>query len=193
MAIKTSFLDIYVEKYNLSDITEVVRRHLADLEKALDHMSKFAVDSKKFDEVVQLHAAEIFDLIDRVTQHVKNWKDWSFKSVLSSLKFVINIANEISQITNDLYSKVAATDGTLATKLAFGQNLVSFVWFAIDPLKNKFTWIPFKKSIERSAVKYVAKIGLQAAFDMFDVKDATVKTMSVDKPTGTVKCLKALA
>lgn len=191
----SNFLDVYLNKYKLTDVSSVVQKHIEELEKSLHDMYLTAPDSKKFDDVAKAHVVDLVDLTERVKQHLSKWH-FSWTNVWGSLKFVLNISNEVSQIVNSLYTETAGKDYSTAKQLAFGQDLVWFVWSTINPLKDKYTWIPFKKTIEHKVVRNVAKIGLQAAFDILDVNKPEAKAVAKIMSTGTTstvnKCLRPL-
>jgi len=63
-------------------------------------------------------------------------------------------------------------------KLEFGKDLTYFIWMTVDPLEGYFNWLPFKKSLEKWIVRWLAGYALETAMDMLEAQG--ISTFSVE-------------
>lgn len=165
------FIDTYMKKYRVGDISSSTRKNLDKLEEKLDSITKKAKGGLSFLDAIKQHGEEIGDLIERVQQHFDGWK-FTLKNAFSSLQFVYSIAIEIYQIIDTMKDEIVPEGLTgekaWESKKTFGKQLVYFVWKTIGPFDKKYNWVPFKKTIERKLVMWLAGMGLEAARKMFN-------------------------
>lgn len=185
-----SFLDTYVKKYRLDKLDTKTKKNVHKLEKKLDDWQYFPLGKGlSFEDVIKDHANFIADLIERVSEQFGGWTRWklSFKQIWSSFRFVISIATEVYQIVEKIKSSlvfdtVSEAEGNVL-KRKFGQDLVWFIWTAVGPMNKTLTWLPFRKTIEKMIVRWIAGMGLDAAKDLFQAnKEITSFAMNTDTP-----------
>lgn len=180
------FLDSYLNKYRLDEITTKAKASLDKVEKDLEKILQENEQNPAFDECVKRFGPQVADLVERFSAHFASLNGWSLETVAQSLRFVINIGTEVYQIVEtvkDLVVKPKMTPAEAHTaKVEFGQNLCYFVWMTVDPLKEKLSWLPFKKTIEKKVVFWVAGMALEHTVDLF-AANAGVSLMEVGKPT----------
>ena len=146
-----SFIDTYMKKHRIGDISKSTRKGLDKLEKKLDAITAKAKDGLSFLGAVKDYGDEIGDLIERVKKHFDGWK-FTTENALASFQFVISISTEVFQIIDAMKDEIVP-DGLTGEKAweakkKFGQQLVYFIWKSVGPFDKKFNWIPFKKTIE---------------------------------------------
>jgi len=183
-----SFIDTYIEKYRLDSIKPKTKKNLAALENKLSDATN---DASSFEDIIKDQADIITDLINRVSEHFRGRK-FSFKNVVSSFRFVISISTEIYQIVEQIKSSIISRDMTeneiAAAKHDFGVDLVWFVWMTVGPLDKVFTWMPFKKTIEKMLVRWIAGMALKSAVDLFTT-NKEVSSFAVNAKTEHIKAL----
>lgn len=165
-----SFIDTYMKKHRIGDISSSVRKNLAKLEKVLDSVTKKAKKGLSFLDAIKDYGDEIGDLIERVQQHFDGWK-FTLTGAFSSFRFVYSIAIEVYQIIDAMKDEIVP-DGLTGeqawqAKRVFGKNLIFFIWKTVGPLDKRFNWIPFKKTIEKKLVLWLAGMGMDTARSMF--------------------------
>lgn len=165
------FLDSYLSKYRLDTITDKAKSSLEKVEKDIEKMLEQNDKNPAFEQSVQKFGPQIADIVERFSAHFANLDGWSFSTVAKSLRFVMNIGTEVWQIVDSVSDLVVTSDMTPGqahdAKVEFGQHLTYFVWSTVDPLKDRFSWIPFKKSIEKKLVFWVAEMALEHTVDLF--------------------------
>lgn len=185
----TGFLQKYLDKNKLAEMAPSVIKNLAELEKELSSQTQESSNSS-FEEVMKDYGPAIADLISRISARLKDVK-LSFPSVWNTLKFVIDISKEVYQMVEGVQAKLipagTAPDVAETKKVAFGIDLVYFIWKTIDPLKEKFGWVPFKATLEKWLVRKLALAGIQHAISFFKTNPQLlpfnqVKVASVDNP-----------
>ena len=174
------FLNHYLDKHRLDNMPNSYKKNLERLENNLDRKIQATGNaSKKFEDVIAKYASEVSDLIERLSKHIANTNLKSLTGIMSSFKFVISIGTEVYQIveaiSDDIVNSGMNETEAQEAKIDFGKHLVYFVWKTIDPLKGRLVWIPFKATIEKKIVFWVAGMGLEAAIGLFDAKDAEAK------------------
>lgn len=176
-----SFLDTYVKKYRLDKLSSGTKKNLVKLETQLDKVTKKAAKGVSFLDSIKDHANTISDLIERVAKHFDGWK-LGLTTVLPSLRFVISIATEVYQIVEQMHDSIVQSGMTKEqqseAKLAFGKDLVWFVWTTVGPFDKVLTWLPFRKTIEKKLVHWIAGMGLEAALDLFSANSQDVSSFS---------------
>lgn len=165
-----SFIDTYMKKHRLGDLSKTTRKHLNQLEKKLDAVTKKAKKGLSFLDSIKNHGELIGDLIERVQQHFDDWK-LTWKTAFSTFSFVTSIAIEVYQIIDTMQDEVVP-DGLTGeqaweAKKKFGKELIFFIWKTVGPLDKILTWIPFRKTIEKNIVMWLAGMGLETARKMF--------------------------
>ena len=90
------------------------------------------------------------------------------------------------QIVNEMRDRVVPAgvtgDAAWEVQRAFGQDLTYFVWKAVGPFDKKYNWIPFKKTIEKKLVKWLAGMGLEAARKLFSANKEVASFSSNNIP-----------
>lgn len=163
-----SFIDTYMKKHRIGDISSASRKSLDKLEKKLDSITKNAKNGASFLDSIKEYGEEIGDLIERVQKHFDGWE---FSETFSSFRFISSIAIEVYQIIDSMKDEIVP-DGITGepawqAKRTFGKNLTFFIWKTVGPLDKKFNWIPFKKTIEKKLVLWLAGMGIDTARSMF--------------------------
>lgn len=186
-----SFIDTYMKKYRIGDISKGTKTNLEKIEKQLDKVTKKAKSGLSFLDAVKEYGDEIADLIERVQQHFDGWK-YSFTNLLSSFRFVYSIAMEVYQIVDAMQDEVVP-DGLTGEKAweakkKFAQELVYFIWKTVGILDKRFRWIPFKKTIEKKLVLWLSGMGMDAARNMFKA-NKEVSSFSVNNKAVFVKAI----
>ncbi len=176
------FLDHYVDKYKLDKIS-LENGRLKRLEEKIRRTINSAPTPVVFEDIIKQHGEKIADLVARVSAH---FNEWQFSKIISSFKFVINIGTEVYQIVEDMQDSII-TDGMSEeekniAKTELGKDLTYFVWMVVNPLKNKWKWLPFKGAIERWIVKWLAGMSLNAAMDYFKA-NIKIRVFSDNKDT----------
>lgn len=161
------FIDTYLDKYRLDKMPQSVQEDLNNLEKEIE---KKLPEKVAFEDVLKQYAPAISDLIARASAGMQDIK-FSF----ASFRWVINIGIEVYQIVDQMETSVVTaemnSEQRRVAKVDLGKDLVCFVWITIDPLKNYLNWLPFKKTIERGLVRWLAGYALNAAVDFLAAND----------------------
>ncbi len=176
------FLDKYTDKHYLDGLHSGTKKRLKSIESKI----KISIDSNPtkstFEDVIKKHAKQIIDLVGRVRMHFDSWE---LSKLVSTFKLVLNIGTEVYQIIENMKDSIVADDMTAEeqylAKLDLGKDLTYFVWLAVDPIKSKWNLIPFKKTIEKMIVKWLAGMALNAAMDFFNANDKSLEVFSVAK------------
>ncbi len=176
------FVNNYLDKHRLDKMPEKHKTNVENLEKKLVDKAQGnngAIDFEK--DVLVAYGPQIADLVERASKALHG--GFSF----SQFRVVINIAVEVYQLVDQMADKVIPPGYTgikaHEAKVEFGKDLTYFIWKTIDPVGNYVNWLPFKKSIERGLVRWLAGYALDAALDMLEAQKDAVTTMSADKPT----------
>jgi hypothetical protein len=148
------FLKNYLDNANLPNIDDKIKNNVDKLEGRLaDYIKKQDGD---FEQCIAKYAPAIMDLVSRVSKFFEeNPITWG--NAFNIFKFVYNIAIEAHQLV-ELLSGCVIKDGMTdeekkQAKIDFGVELIYFVWMSVDPLKGRFNWVPFKKTIVKMVVK----------------------------------------
>lgn len=188
-----SFLSTYVKKHRLNKMGDRIKNNLNKLEDRLSKVTDRVKSGVSFLDASKDHAHEIADLIERVNKHFDNW-DFTLRNLFRSFRFVVSISTEIFQIVEKMSDSIVSSDMTKVerekAKMEFGRNLVWYVWTIIGPLDGKFRWIPFKKTIEKIVVDWLARVGIDAARDLFEANNKDVSSFGVNnEERGIIKAL----
>lgn len=182
-----SFIDTYLEKYRLDEMPEKVKKNLDQLEK--DMADKVQSDDvEDFGECLAKYGAEISDLIERVSAKIDDLSIGSLSDVLNLFRFVKTIGFEAYQLV-ELLSDCVVPDGlsdeeakeAKEAKKEFGIDLTYFIWVTINPLEGKLTWLPFKKTIEKKVVRWLAGMAIDFAMDFFSANEEVTMSKAVTK------------
>lgn len=186
-----SFIDTYMKKNRLGDISSATRKNLDKLEKKLDAVTAKAKNGTSFLDSIKNHGEQIGDLIERVQQHFSGWK-FTWRNSFSTFQFIYNIAIEVYQIIDTMHDEIVPEGVTgekaWEAKSEFGKQLIYFVWKAIGPLDKTLNWIPFKKTIEKKLVLWIAGMGLESARKLFSA-NKEVSSFSANTDTVFMKAL----
>ncbi len=190
-----SFLDQYLNKHRLEKLPEKAKKKLAKLETHLASKINNNSTPKSFEDCIVRLGPRLGDLIERVSLHFDSF-EWSVSGVLAAFRFVNSISIEVFQIVEEIKDCVV-TDGMSEAeqhkaKVDFGKDLVWFIWMTVDPLKGRLTWIPFKRTIEKKVVLWLAGMALESTVDLFNANEGVasfgVETRVVKK--GKIKTTK---
>lgn len=186
-----SFIDTYMKKHRIGDITSATRASLAKLEKQLDVITKKAKRGLSFLDTIKQYGDEIGDLVERVQQHFDGWK-FTLSGAFSSFRFVYSMAIEVYQIIDAMKDDIVPDGLTGETawqaKRDFGKQLIYFIWKTVGPLDKRFNWVPFRKIIEKRLVLWLAGMGIDAARDMFKA-NKEVSSFSTNNKAVLMKAL----
>lgn len=179
-----SFIDHYLEKENLDPIPEANKKNLDKLEKELQRkINESPILRSTFEDVAKKYGPQIADIVGRFSKHWKSVDGWSISTVVGSLRFVMNIGVEVKQLVElmegNIVSPGMSPSEAKEAKTDFGKSLVWFIWKTVDPLKGRLSWIPFRKTIERKLVNWVADMAFDFAGDLVD---RHFSAMSADGP-----------
>lgn len=186
-----SFIDTYIKKNRIGNITSSTRKYLVKLEEKLDIVTKKAKNGLSFLDSIKGYGEEIGDLIERVQQHFDGWK-FTLGNAMGSFRFVSSIAIEVYQIVDAMKDEIVP-DGVTGepawqAKRSFGKNLIFFIWKTVGPLDKRFNWIPFKKSIEKKLVLWLAGMGMDTARGLFKA-NKEVSSFAVNNKVVSMKAL----
>lgn len=189
-----SFLDNYVKKHRLDKMPEKHKENIKKLEEKLDKYVDQASGSLTFEDCIKQYGPQIADLVERVSNYVKDFPGWSLSSAMKMFRFINNISVEVYQIVEAMAGCVIGSNMTdeeqRAAKIGFGKELVYFVWKTVDPFKGRFNWLPLKATIEKKIVMWLAGMALESTIDMFKAGAfSSAQVMSADK---SIQILKAL-
>lgn len=166
-----SFLDQYLEKYKLDELSGTAKEAVADLEQELNN--KITEQGSGFDAFVKEFGPKIADIVERFAAHFKNLPPMSVSTVIGSLRFVINIGVEVYQLVEEMGKHVvpegASPEQAKTAKIEFGKSLIYFIWKTVDPLKDKLNWLPFKSYIEKKLVFWIGEMAMRFTVDLFEV------------------------
>jgi len=189
-----SFIDIYINKNRIGDITSTTRENLVKLEEQLDTITKKAKNGLSFLDAIKDYGGEIGDLVERVQQNfnLASRQKFTLSNIFSNFRFVYSIAIEVYQIIVAMKDEIVP-DGLTGgkeweAKREFGKNLIYFIWEVVDPLGKSFNWIPFKKTIEKNIVMWLAGMGIDTALSLFEAN----KEISSFAANNKVVSMKAL-
>ena len=167
-----SFLEEYVSKHLLDNLSPSQQDNINNLETLL----KDQVTNGSFEDILKQYGSQISDLVNRTSQAV------SGEISLSKLRVIINIAIEVYQLVEVMSSSIVKPDmledDKKIAKVAFGQDLTYFIWITVDPLKDYFNWLPFKKTIEKKVVKILSGFGIKSALDILESNKQIVSTLA---------------
>jgi len=172
-----SFLDHYLKKHRLKKLSDKTKKNLSKLEKEMDKFVKHSKGSLTFDDLLKEYGSEISDLVERLARYVSDMPTLSLSGIINLFRFIYNIAIEVYQIiermSNCILDDSMSEQERHITKIAFGKKLVYFVWMTVDPLKNRFNWIPFKKTIVKKLVLWLTGMALESVIDLFNASELT--------------------
>jgi len=186
-----SFLDHYLTKHRLDEMPGKIKDNLSKLESNLKKYTEKSKGDLTFEDAIKEYGPQISDLVERVSNYIENRPPITLGNVWGIFRFVQSIAIEVYQIVEAM--KDAIVDDSMSPeeqhriKVEFGTEFVYFVWMTVDPLKDKFTWIPFKKSIEKKIVKWLAGMALESTVDFFAAQGMSAfssKGWILDAPKG---------
>ena len=174
------FIRGYLKQSQVDDLTEKSKDALAKLEEKLDQKVQSITGQKTtFEDLLKTHGNEISDLVARVSEGIKN-----AKFSLSTMRWVVNISIEVYQIVDKMLDETVTPDMSEAdrhkSKIDFGKELTYFVWMTVDPLAKYLSGIPFRKSIEKMLVKWVAGYALEATTTLIEKNLTKVFVASAD-------------
>jgi hypothetical protein len=188
-----SFIDHYLKEQNLDPLPESTKKNLDKLEKEIKAKIDDNPTDSTFEEVAKKYGAQIGDIVARFSAHWKAIDGWSISTVIGSLRFVINIGVEVRQLVEQMKGDIVTDDMTpeesKAATVDFGKSLVFFIWKTVDPLQGRLSWIPFKKTIERKLVFWVADMAFDFAGDLIN---RHFGAMSAEGPQETAIAVKVL-
>lgn len=167
-----SFLEEYVSKNLLDNLSPSQQQHVNDLEQALNAK----VSNGSFEDILKQYGVQIADIVKRASVAVSG--EFSF----SKLRVVINIAIEVYQLVEVMSSSIVKPDmseeNKKTAKITFGQDLTYFIWITVNPLKGHFNWLPFKSAIEKKVVKILSGFGIKSALDILESNKQVVSTLA---------------
>ena len=162
------------------DVPRDVKHRLSKIEAGITEKINGFLE---FEDVIKDYAPRIVDLLDALRRHFEEWK-LSVTQIVSTFKFVINISIEVGQIVEQIEYAIITDNMTkeekYRKKIEFGQEFTYFIWAIIDPLKDQYNWIPFKRTLEEMIVKWLAAMALTATMDLL-MANKTVSSLGMGK------------
>lgn len=187
-----SFVDHYLKKHRLAKMPEKMKERIKKIEEKVRNLVDNAPGEKTFEDCLKEYGPEIADLIERVSKHIKDHPPLSFGGVIQTFKFIYSIAVETHQIVEAMAGCVIddsmSEEEQHVAKVGFGKDLIYFIWMTVDPLQKKFNWIPFKRTIEKKLVMWLAGMALESTVDLFAAQG--IQLFSVE---GSPRIIKALS
>lgn len=174
------FIDHYLEKHRLDKMPDKHKKNVDQLEKELKEKAKSNNGTTDFEEdILKAYGPQIADLVERASKALHR------ESGFRRLYAVFNIGIEVYQLVDQMAEKVVppGITGEKAKqyRVEFGKDLTYFIWKTIDPLSGYVNWLPFKQSIERFVVRWLAGYALDAALDLLLAKNTLVPMNSTIK------------
>jgi len=174
-----SFLDQYLKGQTLDDLRGSVVNRLKDIESSLNVQLGGNDTTDTFTDVIKDYVPQIMDIVTRLKTNFANWK-LSTGQVVSSFKFVLGIAGEVSQIVHDLQDKIvpAGTEATKAhdLKVKFGQELTYFVYCLWDPRLVKWVPVGIESFAEKKIVMWLSGMAVDYSLTFFEQHKLFSKT-----------------
>lgn len=188
-----SFLQNYIDHFSLDPLSPGNQKNLQNLENELNEITKS--QNLSFEDVLKEYQPQIMDLIDRLHTKLATWK-FSWSGIFDSFQFVKSISLEVVQMVNGIESKiidpVATQEENKQKKISFSVQTACFIWAIVNPIGKYCNWIPFKKTIEKKLVNWIASMSVKAAFNFFDNKSNKPKLLKYGKNAKTKKRKTAL-
>jgi hypothetical protein len=164
------FLQNYVEEHRLESLSESIKDRLNQIEIEMKEKVEQNTGSS-FDVCLEQYGPKIADLTARVSEQIGGLALKTLSDYIGLLRFVWNIGIEVYQLVQDLagcvYTDTMTPEQKHDAQISFGVDLIYFIWLTADPFKNKFNWIPFKKTLEQRLIRFVARLALDSALDFF--------------------------
>lgn len=186
-----SFLDNYLKEHKLAPIPKKSQEDLEKLEKFLDNRAAVkksklvtVITSRTFEDIITDYSSDLMNLMERFRLQISAVNLKSIGGILDSLRFVISMGTEVYQLVDAISDDIVLESMTERekhnAKISFGKDLAYFVWKTIDPFHKKYRWIPFRNTIEKKLVMWVAGMGLNAASDFF-TRDVEASSVGIKK------------
>lgn len=165
-----SFLDEYLSSSDkLTAVSDKVKNALKDLEHKISNQTNES--GGDFNECVKEFGPQLADLADRLKTKISSLSIKSFSDAWNIIKFAKNLGFEVYQITDnvkDCVFKDTPDSEKEAKELEFGKDLAYFVWLSVNPLNGKLTWLPFKTTLEKKLVRWIAGMAIELARDVLN-------------------------
>ncbi len=185
-----SFIDHYLEKHKLKTLSPKSRKNIEKLENKLKNHIASSKGAFTFDDLLKKHGEDIANLIERASA-LKDLPGLRLGNAIKTFKLVYSISIEVYQIVESMAQCVV--DDTMSpgeahnAKVQLGQEIVYFIWLTVDPIGNN--WIPFKKTIEKKLVFWLAGMALNSVVDLFAAQGMSLFTEGKKKRKGIIKAL----
>lgn len=172
-----SFLNVYLQNHNLAELSPVAQKVLNKLESDLKDNVDNNPTASKFDDLIKESGDKIASIVERFSTYWKGINGWNLTTLVSTFRFVLNIGVEVSQLLVDMRKHIVTSTMTQeeakTATTQFGQELTFFIWKTVDPLKNKLNWVPFKATIEKNLVYWLAGMSLEFGQDLLTANGVT--------------------
>ena len=170
-----SFLDIYVEKYALPEISEGVKKRLEQVENRLEEISE---GENTFEEIIQDYSEEISNLVLRMKKEFKDWK-FNVGNVVSSFRFILDIGQNVAVIIDEISAKIVPDNATpeeaRQLKIKFGQELTYFIYLLWDPRLVKWIPVGIETWAEKKIVYWLAAMVVDKTLDFLEKPHTVAK------------------
>jgi hypothetical protein len=167
-----SFIEHYLKECNLGELPTSTISNLTKIEQELAKKINQNPTTSTFDDVVTKYGSQIADITGRFAKCWSAVDGWSIQTVTGVLRFVLNIGIEVKQLVDQMKADIVTPDmspeASYQAIIDFGQSIVYFIWKTVDPLKNHLNWVPFKSTIERKLVSWIAEMAFEFATDLFE-------------------------
>lgn len=171
-----SILTQYLNNHRLDAVPTKVKNTLANLEQVIT--GQMLDGTGDLDGCVQQFAPKMIDLTDRLKTYFQSFSIKSFGDALEAVKSAKNIGFEAYQIIMSVKGCVVpdglSPEEEKAKTITFGKDMAYFIWLTVNPLAGKLSWMPFKTTLEKLAVRWIAALGIELAYDLMQ-KNAVVK------------------
>lgn len=187
------FVDSYLNNNKLPPVSDKVKKRLGRLEEEMKQKTSDAEGA--FEDCLSQFEPDITDISGRLAEKLSDLHVGGIGDAIEMIKFAKNMGFEIYQLVINMKSCVIPPDLSPDQEkeriLDFGQDLAWFIWMIVDPLKGKFLWIPFRKKIEEILVRWIAGMGMELAWDVFDNNKKKIPVVSKSSKNKTI-VMKAL-
>lgn len=170
-----SFLDKYLEENNLPPLPNNIKDRLEEIEEKLKNMFP---DQDQFTDAIRECYPKIVEIVERTKKEFEGWK-LTAGNVVSAFRFVISMANDVSEIVQELSSKIVPPGATPEEahnrKIQFGKELTWFTYSMWNPKLIK--WLPesVEAWVERKVIYWLSGMAIDWALDYFGSGQAQAK------------------
>jgi len=176
-----SFLKKYAEENSLPPLRKGAKKKLEEVEKKLDALTQ---GDDTFSDIVQDYADRITNIVERIKAEFGDWK-LSIGNLVSSFRFIIDIASEVAQIIAEIEPKIvppnATPDEARQAKVLFGQELTYFIYMLWDPRLVKWMPLWMESWLEKKIIYLLAGMSVDWALERFKANPVVAAPQAAPK------------